>query len=235
MKNFILLLVVMSFATTINAQEIFRTQTIGGWGSTPEGANPGSYLHENFEALAIRGEGGVTIGYGENTVTFTSAEAISAFLPSSGKSSSLTESLIDPTKRDLRNTFASQVLALSISVMFDQVDADFGESSYELAKMSITDGAMAGLTVEEALLEANKLLGGAESVYTISEANQTISRINEAYIDGQVRDASMLTVSSKTLETNATQVESTNATQVLTPDRDLQTQQVETIDVLIKP
>src|SRR5688572_32802239 len=56
-----------------------RTQTPGGWGSTPRGNNPGSYLHANFDDAF---PGGLTIGC-ENggSITVTSAQAITNLLP----------------------------------------------------------------------------------------------------------------------------------------------------------
>lgn len=69
----------------------FRTQTQGGWGSTPSGNNPGTLLEEFFPALfydagsaSIR----LVVGVG-NTLTFTSAAAIRAFLPQDGTARAL--------------------------------------------------------------------------------------------------------------------------------------------------
>lgn len=77
----------------------FRTQTIGEWGSNPLGSNPGSYLHENFELVF---PSGITLGEAELTVQFTSAQAITDFLPSASKARSLTESYVDPTAKELK-------------------------------------------------------------------------------------------------------------------------------------
>lgn len=192
MKNFLVILSAFAMlGLTANAQEQFRTQTIGGWGSNPKGNNPGTYLHENFDQLTIRTDA-VTIGAGDLTLTFTSAEAITAFLPASGSPAALTETFIDPTKKDIRNTFASQILALTISTSFDAVIEDYSASTLSLGTMVVAEGAMAGLSVTQVLAEANQLLAGLESQYTISQANATISKINEAYVDGEIVNGAYL-------------------------------------------
>ncbi len=193
MKNLLLGGALALCALSLNAQDSFRTQTIGGWGSSPEGDNPGAYLHENFEQFMVR-DGGITIGYAENTMTFTSAEAITAYLPATGKAVALDQSYIDATKREVRNTFASQVLALSISVGFDYMIEDYSASTIKLGDMAVTEGEMAGLTVKQVLDESNKILGGAESQYSIEAAMYTLTKINEAYVDGEIVDPTFLQV-----------------------------------------
>lgn len=163
---------------------VFRTQTIGGWGARPRGNNPGTYLHTNFEAAFPTG---LTIGDGANTLTFTTAGAITAFLPSSGGLGVLDMSYTDPTKKDIRSTLISQAVALTISTTFDKYDAAFGESKYTLESLVIAEGDLANVSIKELLVEANKLIGGLDSEYTASQINSALSGANEAYVDGQVR------------------------------------------------
>src|SRR5687767_12583900 len=72
-----------------------RTQTPGGWGATPRGNNPGSYLHANFgDAFP----GGLTIGCETGrTITVTSAQAVTNLLPTGGKAAKLGSSSVNPT------------------------------------------------------------------------------------------------------------------------------------------
>ncbi len=209
MKNLILTFVsaicLMCIANTLTAQSLpptsggedpvasngdFTTQTIGGWGSEPTGKNPGSVLHANFNDVFATG---ITIGSGENTLVFTSAQAVTDFLPASGKAAALKGTFIDPIKKDVRNTFASQILALTISVSFDKAIATFGASSTSLGDMVIAEGDLAGESVYAVLAMANKALAGEETKYSISTLNATISGINENYVDGTT-DNGFLTV-----------------------------------------
>ena len=159
----------------------FRTQTMGGWGASPSGDNPGTYLHNHFgETFGT----GVTIGYGSNTVTFTSAQAITDFLPSGGTPSSIKKSYINPSTKKLSNTLVSQVLALTLSVNFDRTDADFSSSYINLANLSVASGEFQGESVGNILDIANRTLAGEDTGYSASQINDAVSAINENFVDG---------------------------------------------------
>ena len=163
---------------------VFRTQTIGGWGSKPRidkdgnvtGNNPGSYLHANWDALF--GDGGITIGSGDNTLSFSDAWAVTGFLPSGGTPRALDESMQDPEGRDVKNTLASQVLAATISVKVGQVMPEY----LNLGQAITVDD----ITVQEALDIANRILAG-ESVgdHTATSINEIITQINESNVDAE--------------------------------------------------
>src|SRR5687768_13696945 len=71
-----------------------RTQSPGGWGTTPAGFNPATYLQEHFSNAF---PWGVVIGCRDGkTITLTCAEAVSRFLPSGGKPEVLTDYYTDP-------------------------------------------------------------------------------------------------------------------------------------------
>ncbi len=196
MKNLLAVVLVVFFSVSIQAQEVFRTQTPGGWGSSPKGDNPGAYLEANlFNVFS----GPVTIGYGENTIQFYSAEDISKFLPSSGTPSALDGAYINPTKQEVRNTLVSHTLALTISLAFDRAIADFSASSLSLANQVIAMGDFEGMTVQAVLDEANKYLGGVESAYSASQLTAALSRINESYVDGEIVDATYLKTTEKSI------------------------------------
>ncbi len=160
----------------------FRTQTIGGYGAPPHGGNPGTYVHANFDAAF---PGCVTIGFaGGYTMTFTSADAITTYLPDGGTPAVLTESSTNST--GIGNTLASQVLALSLSIGFDVNDADYGTSDLALGDLVVTVGTFEGWTVYELLAEANNILGGCSSAYTASQINEAITAINENFDGGEI-------------------------------------------------
>jgi hypothetical protein len=158
----------------------FRTQTQGGWGTSPHGNNPGSYLYANFNAAFPQG---ITVGGCGKTLKLTTPQAVTAFLPSGSTPKALTASLVNPGG-SYKNVFAGQVVALAISIGFDNYDASFGSSGTPLAGQVINSGTFAGWTVQQAFDEANKKLGGCVSVYSFSALNDVISSINENYVDG---------------------------------------------------
>ena len=158
----------------------FRTQTPGGWGAKPRGNNPGTYLHANFDTAFPNG---LVVGC-NNTLTFTSAQAITNFMPSGGTPSAISGSYVDPTSK--MGTLASHVVALSLSVGFDAYDADFGGSDSPLGAMFVEKGMFAGWTVAELLIEGNQLLGGCYSMYSASELTGALDAINNNFVDGNI-------------------------------------------------
>jgi hypothetical protein len=94
-----------------------RTQTQGGWGSKPNGNNNGVYLHENFAAAF---PDGVTVGCAEKyTVKFTTAQAITDFLPAGGEPGKLKASAVDPADKSIKNVLIGQLTALTLNIGFD--------------------------------------------------------------------------------------------------------------------
>jgi hypothetical protein len=156
----------------------FRTQTQGGWGSTPTGNNPGAYLHANFAAAF---PGGLTVGCG-NTITLTSAQAVTDFLPQGGTPVALTQSYTNPTSSI--SVLAGQVTALSLSVGFDAYDPNFGASNTNLGSMVVASGTFQGWTVNQLIAEGNKVLGGCTSSYSVSQLNAAIDAVNNNFVDG---------------------------------------------------
>lgn len=159
-----------------------RTQTPGGWGAKPEGNNPGAYLAENFAASFPNG---LTVGCdGGFEITLTSAKAIETLLPTGGKAAVLKASATDPASID--NVLVGHLVALTLSVIFDQDNEDFGGGDNELGSMVIKTGTFAGKTVLEFWQIANDVLGGCNTTYTPAQVLETASAINENYVDGSI-------------------------------------------------
>lgn len=161
-----------------------RTQTPGGWGAEPHGNNPGAYLHDHFAAAF---PSGVTVGATPNYYArFTTAQAITDYLPAGGPAKKLTQNYTDPATSDLKNVLVQHLLALSLSVRFDQVDPSFGSAGIQLGNMIIGSGAFQGWTVTAFLAEANKVLGGTSNAYSVQDVLETAAAINENYVDGKM-------------------------------------------------
>ncbi len=159
----------------------FRTQTQGGWGSTANGNNPGSYRDANFNAAFPNG---LAIG-GDFKALFTSSGAVQNFLPQGGPAEAFSTNYINPTSG--LGVFAGQVLALSLSVGFDLYDPNFGASSVNLKDLVFVSGPFAGKTVGYLLAEANRVLGGGSiGAYSIGVLNNAVASVNENFVDGAI-------------------------------------------------
>lgn len=157
----------------------FRTQTQGGWGSKPNGNNPGAYLHANFASAF---PAGLTFGC-NYTLSFTSAQAVTDFLPNGGGPKALDASLIDPDKKGT-STLAGNLTALMISLGMDAYDPNFGASSTLLKDLVVAQGDFAGWTVQQVAAEASQGLGGCSTSYSLSQLNDVVTSINENFVDG---------------------------------------------------
>lgn len=173
---------IISLITSVSAQDNacdgFRTQTQGGWGTSASGNNPGAYRDVHFDAAFPEG---IAIGC-DFVLTFETSAAVEAFLPSGGTARALDENLVNPT--DYGNVLAGQVLALSLSLGFDEAFDDFSASSENLGNLVVNAGTFEGMSVGDVLEIGNAVLGGCASDYSASEINAVISSINENYVDG---------------------------------------------------
>jgi hypothetical protein len=136
-------------------------------------------LRNNF--LAVYPGGSVMIG-GGNTVSFTSASAITAFLPNGGTPSQLTRSYVNPNDRQLKNVLAAQVLALRLNVDF----SNRGVLPTGLSSLRLTTTKYAGWTVFDVLMKANFILGGGalDPGKSLADLNDAVTTINENFDNG---------------------------------------------------
>jgi len=156
-----------------------RTQTMGGWGAKPAGNNPARYMTNNFAAAFPNG---LTIGC-ENTLTLTNALAVTNFLPSGTTPRALNSTYTNPGQT-YRNVLAGQLVALTLSVGFDNINPNFGASTTFLANAVLNVGPFAGWTVQELLNEANNFIGGCGSNYSASDLNTALDMVNNNWVGG---------------------------------------------------
>ncbi|MFL5744487.1 MAG: hypothetical protein ACJ751_07475 [Niastella sp.] len=158
-----------------------RTYTQGGWGASPAGNNPGTYLHANFQSAF--GEY-LTVGCypGKFYVKLTSAQAVTDLLPAGGPGAALTAIYTDPAS--LKNVLVGQLVALKLSVGFDYADANFGQSSVALGDMIIGSGPFKGNTVADFLAIGEEVLGGCSKDFTPQQIVETATSINENFDNG---------------------------------------------------
>ncbi len=164
----------------------FRTQTPGGWGAPGNGNNPGVYRDANFSSAFPTG---IVLGC-TNTLTLNSAAAVEAFLPSGGTPSALSQNLTNPA--NYGNTLAGHLVAITLSIGFDEYDEDFSESTQLLKDQIINNGTFNGWTVEQLVILANQVLGACNLDYTPSQVTDALSMINENFVDGTVDNGNLL-------------------------------------------
>lgn len=159
----------------------FRTQTQGGWGAACKGANPGCYRDDHFASCFTSG---LTVG-GGYTATFSSSGAVEGFLPQGGPASALFQNHVDLTSTEA-GVLGGQIVALTLSVNFDQCDASFGASPVQLQDLVVCDATSVcnGMPVYGVLAEANVVLGGGTSQFSPSEISGCLASINENFVDG---------------------------------------------------
>jgi hypothetical protein len=167
---------------------IYRTQTQGGWGANCHGGNAGCLRDNNFATVF---PSGITIG-GIYTIHFTSSSAVAVYLPAGTTVGFLTSNHVDPTAATEAGVFASQVLALAISLGFSEAGVPgFGDlgSLVIFAGVHNPTGPFCGYTVDEVFALANIVLGGNLSALpdgiSLSDLNDVVDAINNNFVDGE--------------------------------------------------
>lgn len=162
---------------------IFRTQTMGGWGATPNGNNPAMYLQNHWTACFPNG---ITVGCASNhTLTLTSSTAVKNFLPSGSTASMLPSDKVNPGGT-YNNVLAGQLVAAVINVTVDACDPDFSQATGWLGDVSYVGGPFAGMSISEVIEAANQFIGGCGSAYTANNFNVALTQFNENYLSGTV-------------------------------------------------
>lgn len=162
----------------------FRTQTQGGWGASAHGNNSGVYRNAHFTSCF---PDGLTVGDPDTLFAwFLSSSIIEIFLPAGGTASAFTQNYEDPPSTSA-GILGGQVVALTLSIGFDQCDEDFGNSDTLLADLVVDDPTSVcyDMTVQTVIDEANAVLGGAGTL-TPSEINDCVSKINENFVGGNI-------------------------------------------------
>ena len=136
----------------------YMSFTPGAWGAPPSGGgNAGTFLHDNWTAISAAdgsADGQITLGVGPNVFTFTSAQAITDFLPASGGSSPIAASATNPTTGG--STLISHTTALKLEVL-----AYGPNGTNNLSQVFYTGGGpLDGYTIGDILLLSERYIGG---------------------------------------------------------------------------
>ncbi len=187
MRKFYLVLGFILFSSFLAAQNCdidgFVTFTQGGWGNKASGNNPGSIRDANFDQVFPNG---LIIQGTVNTLTFTSAAAIQAYLPAGGPSSIMTSSLTDPTNSKIVGNWGGQIVALKLNIEFDKAGV-IGSNNRDLQNLVIDDqnSPFFGMTVSQFIqLAEQALTGGGNNGYSYSDIGGAADAINNNFDNG---------------------------------------------------
>ncbi len=177
------------YATNSLSQEVneddFVTILAGAWGARPRGGNTASLLHKEFDTVFPTG---LTIGTGDNVIVFTSADAITNFLPSTGTESALKQTFIDPASMELKNSFVSELAALIMTIEFDSKIEDFAASPHRLGDCKILSGIFAGMKVDQLIALCNRAVSGENVGYPVRALFRMVSVVNHSYVPGSFKE-----------------------------------------------
>lgn len=168
----------------------FKTYSQGGWGSKPNGNNPGSVREEHWDDVFPNG---LTAGDPDNyTIFLSSSDAIEDFLPGGGNSKILDQNYTDPEKKDnVAGNWGGQIVAAILNVEYDR-KGFMGTNDLTLGELVFDEGTVfEGLTVDEFMEIANTALGGGGlGGYTINEIQNAAEIINLSFDDSEDNDKS---------------------------------------------
>ena len=160
-----------------------RTESQTTWGATASGSNPAAYMVSNF-ATAFPAPNYLMIGCGSRTLKLTNAASVTAFLPSTGATTRLPLGAMQNPGTTYGNTLAGQLVALKLSVRFDELSAPFSSSATLLKNMIIASGTFSGWTVQQLIEAADSKIGGCGGMYTRATLNTAITAVNNGYLGG---------------------------------------------------
>lgn len=140
-------------------------------------------MTSNF-ATAFPGWNYLTVGCGWRRLRLTSASAVIAFLPSSGPAAQLDFGIRSNPGTSYGNSFAGELVALKLSVRFDELTPAFNPSPVLLKDMVIANGTFAGWTVQQLIASADAKIGGCSSSYSREQLNVAVTAVNAGYLGG---------------------------------------------------
>lgn len=148
----------------------FYSYTMGGWGSTCNGNNPGCIRDANFPSVfpngLILGDQDGDDADGEHALVLTSSLAVDQFLPDGGPSQPLADDETDVLNSSA-GVLAGQLVAATLTVAFDDAGVFDGVKAVtgkvgDLVYVGGVHSALMGVSVRDVLDMANLGISGAE-------------------------------------------------------------------------
>jgi hypothetical protein len=172
----------ITLPTQVNCAGI-RAESQGTWGATSNGFDPAAFMNANF-AAAFPSTTFLTIGCGSRQMRLTTAAAVGAFLPAYGTVGLLPTGTLTNPGTSYNNNLAAELVALKLSMRFDELHPTFSPSTALLKDMVITTGTFAGWTVQQLVAQADAEIGGCSSTYGLNAINAALLNINYNYYQG---------------------------------------------------
>jgi hypothetical protein len=115
----------------------------------------------------------------------TTARAVQDYLPAGSTAGTLTRDLVDPVSTSA-GVLGGQIVALMLSVAFDDAGALASASPIPLGDLVVQSGKFVGLTVRNLLALANNAMSGKTTVLTpyqatLSDLNAAVDTINNCF------------------------------------------------------
>ena len=176
---------------TIEGQCKFSTLTQGGWSNK---------AHDRLLGGLMAEAGTVHIGAINKIYTFTNKDAVQNFLPSSGTPRVLDMTRVDPPKnKDTRNTFAGQLLTMTLNVLANPEMnwAQFKTSQLSAATRTYFE-ANNIRNVNDLIARANLVIGGVDiKKDEISFLTGVLEQVTMSWHEGVESSSSVLNCPSK--------------------------------------
>ncbi|MCM2325572.1 MAG: S-layer homology domain-containing protein, partial [Candidatus Woesearchaeota archaeon] len=152
----------------------YCTQTQGGWGAACNGGNVGCLRDSNW-AKAV----GSNLVVGEGfKMTFSNSKAVEDYLPAGKTAGALTKDHTNPIETE-SGILGGQVTALKLNVLYSEQGVGL-KTTGKIGNLYIVSGKYAGMSVNEFLEHAEKVLGGYEQD-SFADINSAATSINENF------------------------------------------------------
>jgi PEP-CTERM motif len=192
-------------ATTFTPGE-FVTWSQGAWGDDPAPGNISFLLESEFNSVFAPSdllEVGISGAAGFSMI-FDSADAIITYLPTSGTPGPLTADLLDPVTT-ASGVLGGEVLTAALNILFSDdgllahpPGVSFGDLVFQNLDLfsATTEGSgvgpeiteLDGMSVREAFLDANTLVGGGASPFTPEDLFELLNFTSRAFNGGEVEE-----------------------------------------------
>ena len=96
--------------------------------------------------------------------------------------------MLNPTSATYSNTMAGQIVALSLNITFDSLNASFAPSGVLFRNAVLTTGPFAGWTVAQLYSAANTAIGCGGTKTYLSDLTTALDFVNNSWSDGIQRN-----------------------------------------------
>jgi hypothetical protein len=130
-----------------------------------------------------------------------------------------TGTLTDPGS-SYSNNVAAELVALKLSIRFDELNTSFSPSSALLKNMLIASGPFAGWTVQQLVAQADAEVGGCSTTHGLNSINSALVNINYNYYQGSSGNGFLICPSTQAMVVQGTGRELSDGVEV-GPELDL--------------